>query len=102
MKLTLLGWNHTLSAEFEFYATAGLLPGRVIQQSNHIYTVATELTEIRAQLSGRLRYEAAVADLPVTGDWVAVRPSPGEGIAQIHAVLPRFSRFSRRAAPVLP
>lgn len=98
MKLTLLGWNQTLSAAFETYAMAGLLPGRVIQQFNHIYTVATEVGEIRVQLSGRLRHEAAPADLPVTGDWVAVRSSLGEGIAQIHAVLPRFSRFSRRAA----
>lgn len=98
MKLTLLGWNQTFSAAFETYAAARLLPGRVIQQFNHIYTVATEVGEVRAQLSGRLRYESAPADLPVTGDWVAVRPSLGGGIAQIHAVLPRFSRFSRRAA----
>jgi ribosome biogenesis GTPase len=98
MKLTLLGWNQTLSAAFETYATAGLIPGRVLQQFNHIYTIASEAGEIRAQLCGRLRYEATPADLPATGDWVAVRPSPGEGIAQIHAVLPRFSRFSRRAA----
>ena len=98
MKLTLLGWNQTLSAAFETYAKAGLCPGRVIQQFNHIYTVATEVGEIRAQLSGRLRHSAALADLPVTGDWVGVRTSTGDGIAQIHAVLPRFSRFSRRAA----
>lgn len=98
MNLALLGWSDTLSAAFENHATAGLLPGRVIQQFNHIYTVATESAEVRAQLSGRLRHEASPADLPVTGDWVAIRPSRGEGITQIHAVLPRFSRFSRRAA----
>lgn len=98
MKLASLGWNQTLSAAFENYAAAGLVPGRIIQQFNHIYTVAAEVGEMRAQLSGRLRHEATPADLPVTGDWVAVRPSAGEGVAQIHAVLPRFSRFSRRAA----
>jgi ribosome biogenesis GTPase len=98
MKLALLGWNQTLSAAFETYAAARFLPGRVIQQFNHIYTVATEAGELRVQLSGRLRHEAAPADLPVTGDWVAIRPSLGEGIEQIHAVLPRFSQFSRRAA----
>ncbi len=97
MKLTSLGWNQTLSAAFETRIASGSLPGRVIQQFNHIYTVVTEAGEIRAQLSGRLRHETAPADLPVTGDWVAVRPSPG-GMAQIRAVLPRFSRFSRRAA----
>lgn len=98
MKLALLGWNQTFSTAFEPYAVAGLLPGRVIQQFNHIYTVATEAGEIRALRSGRLRHESAPAELPVTGDWVALRPSCGEGVAQIHAVLPRFSRFSRRAA----
>lgn len=98
MKLALLGWSQTLSAAFETYATAGLLPGRVIQQFNHIYTIGTEAGEVRAQLSGRLRHEAAQSDLPGTGDWVALRPAVGEGVAQIHAVLPRASRFSRRAA----
>jgi ribosome biogenesis GTPase len=98
MKLALLGWKQTFSAAFEPYATTGLLPGRVIQQFNHIYTVTTEAGETRALLSGRLRHESAPADLPVTGDWVAIRPSCGEGVAQIHAVLPRYSRFSRRAA----
>lgn len=98
MKLNALGWNQTLSLAFESYATTGLLPGRLIQQFNHIYTVATEVGDLRAQLSGRLRHESAPAELPVTGDWVAVRPALGEGIAQIHAVLPRMNRFSRRAA----
>lgn len=98
MKLALLGWNQTISAAFETHATAELVPGRVIQQFNHIYTVATEAGEIRAQLSGRLRHDAAQAELPVTGDWVAVRHSAGAGVAAIHAVLPRFTAFSRRAA----
>lgn len=98
MKLALLGWNLTCSAAFETYAATGLIPARVIQQFNYIYTVAAEAGDLRAQLSGRLRHEAAPSDLPVTGDWVAVRPALGDGVAQIHAVLPRFSRFSRRAA----
>ncbi len=98
MKLASLGWNQALSIAFEAHSAAGLLPGRVVQQFNHIYTVITDVGEIRAQLSGRLRFQTAPADLPVTGDWVAVRPSPGDGTAQIRAVLPRFSRFSRRAA----
>ncbi len=98
MKLAFLGWNENFSAAFETYATTGLIPGLVIQQFNHIYTVAAEAAEIRAQLSGRLRHEAMPSELPVTGDWVAIRPPVGDGIAQIHAVLPRFSRFSRRAS----
>ncbi len=98
MTLAFLGWNQALAAAFETYLAAGFLPCRVLQQFNHIYTVATERGECRAQVSGRLRHEAATADLPVTGDWVALRPSTADGVAQICAVLPRFSRFSRRAA----
>lgn len=98
MQLSLLGWNPRFAAAFASYASAGLVPGRVIQQFNHIYTVATETGEMRAQLSGRLRYEAAPQQLPVTGDWVALRIPSDEGAGQIMAVLPRVTRFSRRAA----
>ncbi|HYE24801.1 MAG TPA: ribosome small subunit-dependent GTPase A [Clostridia bacterium] len=98
MQLAFLGWNQRFVAAFTSHASAGLVPGRVIQQFNHLYTVATEGGEIRAQLSGRLRYEAAPQQLPVTGDWVALRIPPNQGAAQVMAVLPRVTRFSRRAA----
>jgi ribosome biogenesis GTPase len=97
MQLSLLGWNQRFAAAFVSHASAGLVPGRVIQQFNHIYTVATEVGELRAQLSGHLRYEAAPGQLPVTGDWVALHPS-NQGTAQVLAVLPRATKFSRRAA----
>jgi ribosome biogenesis GTPase len=38
------------------------------------------------------------ADFPAVGDWVAIDPSAQDGDARIRAVLPRVSRFSRRAA----
>ena len=45
-----------------------------------------------------LRHEAqSSADLPAVGDWVAVAEDQG-GEAQIHQVLPRLTRFSRKAA----
>ncbi len=97
MQLSLLGWNQRFAAAFVSHASAGLVAGRVIQQFNHIYTVATEGGELRAQLSGHLRYEAAPGQLPVTGDWVALRLS-NQGATQILAVLPRVTQFSRRAA----
>ncbi len=98
MQLSSLGWNATFAAGFAVHASAGLAPGRVVQQFNHIYTVATETGEIHAQLSGRLRHEAAPNQLPVTGDWVALRIPPNHDSAQIVAVLPRATQFSRRAA----
>ncbi len=98
MQLALLGWNQHFAASFGMYASAGMVPARVIQQFNHIYTVAAQAGELRAQLSGRLRYHAAPGQLPVTGDWVVVRVPPNQGAAQIMAVLPRRTRFARRAA----
>ncbi len=98
MQLALLGWNPRFAAAFSAHASAGLVPGRVIQQFNCLYTVATEAGEVRAQLSGRLRYQAVPHGLPVAGDWVALRLEAGEGPAQILAVLPRITRFARRAA----
>jgi ribosome biogenesis GTPase len=100
MELALLGWNERFAAAFAKHAAAGLVPGRVIQQFNHLYTVATETGEVCAQLSGRLRYEAAQHQhqLPVTGDWVALRFLSEHAAAQVLAVLPRATRFSRRAA----
>lgn len=98
MQLTFLGWNQRFAAAFTTHACAGLVPGRVIQQFNHLYTIETEAGEMRAQLSGRLRYEARSEQLPVIGDWVALRISSNQGAAQVLAVLPRVTRFSRRAA----
>ncbi len=52
-----------------------------------------------AEPSGRLRHAAqSRADLPAVGDWLAIAPRSGEVAATILAVLPRRSRFSRKAA----
>ena len=93
-----LGWNARFAAAFEEYAAAGRVPGRVVLEHTHIYRVATETDEHLARVSGRLRHQAtARPDFPGVGDWVAVEPVAGSD-ARIHAVLPRFSKFSRRAA----
>lgn len=98
MQLSSLGWNERFAAMFTLHASAGLVPGRILQQFNSIYTVGIESGEVRAQLSGHLRFSASSGELPVTGDWVALRQVQGDGAAQIQAVLPRATRFSRRAA----
>jgi ribosome biogenesis GTPase / thiamine phosphate phosphatase len=97
--LTDLGWNSRLADAFAAYATAGLVPGRVSVEHTHIYRVITADEEVLARISGRLRHEAgARADFPAVGDWVALEPPAQGGRARIRAVLPRASRFSRRAA----
>lgn len=98
MQLSLLGWNERFAASFIPHASAGLEPGRILQQFNSVYIVGIEGGEVRAQLSGHLRFSAAAGELPITGDWVALRLTRGGGTAQIQAVLPRATQFVRRAA----
>ena len=98
MRLELYGWNDGFAAAFAEHSRAGRVPGRIVLEHTHIYRVATEAGEPLARVSGRLRHRAqARGDFPAVGDWVALEPVD-TGEARIHAVLPRFSRFSRRAA----
>jgi ribosome biogenesis GTPase len=99
MKLTHLGWRPDLTEAFAPYHAQGLIAGRIgIQHRNH-YLVYTERGDLRGEVSGKLFYLAGgPADLPVVGDWVALRERPGEDAVTIVEVLPRRSKFSRRAA----
>ena len=94
-----LGWTPALADHFEPFAREGLAAGRVAVVHRDLCGVYTPMGELWAEVSGRLRHEAASrAQLPVTGDWVALRPRPSEGRATVLAVLPRRSVFSRKAA----
>jgi ribosome biogenesis GTPase len=93
------GWNETLASAFQVHGEAGLIPGRVTLEHTHIYRVVTRDGEVLARVAGRLRHHAGTrADFPAVGDWVALQPVPHGSDARILAVLPRTSRFSRRAA----
>jgi ribosome biogenesis GTPase len=99
LDLAAIGWSARLAGEFAAYAAGGLVPARIALEHTHIYRVFAESGEWLARVSGRLRHQAgARADFPAVGDWVAVEPPADGGDARIRAVLPRFSRFSRRAA----
>jgi ribosome biogenesis GTPase / thiamine phosphate phosphatase len=97
--LEALGWGPRFSTAFAEHATENVVPARVALEHTHIYRLITESAEVLARVSGRLRHRAeARADFPAVGDWVAVELPVEGGDARIRAVLPRFSRFSRRAA----
>ena len=97
--LATLGWDDGWSAAFEHHRAAGLVPGRVAVQHRGAYDVMTEEGETRARLPGRARRDAeTLAELPVVGDWVALEPPSGGDAPAIRAVLPRRTKFSRRAA----
>jgi len=91
------GWSDYFEANFHDLARQGYVPGRVTLEYNQFYRVLTGQGELLAEITGKLKHEAASrADLPAVGDWVALRPV-GQGTkATIHAVLPRRSKFARK------
>lgn len=95
------GWNASFAQAAEHFLGEGLVPARVLERRRSAWIVitrgTTDLEETEAQAAGRFLYDAASqADLPATGDWVLVRRTQN-GPAVIHAVLPRFSSFSRKS-----
>ncbi len=94
-----LGWNESFAAAFEPHSAAGLRPARVALQHKHAYELHTAEGVLAGACTGKLLHVSTThADLPAVGDWVAIRPRPNEDLADIHAVLPRRTKFSRRAA----
>jgi ribosome biogenesis GTPase len=94
-----LGWDDAWGRVFADTAPGDTVPARVTIEFNHIYRVAAAEGELQAQLAGRIRHQAAGRhELAAVGDWVAVRLSVREPSGTIEAVLPRRSKFSRRAA----
>lgn len=99
MTLSSLGWNEAHAADFQSYTSLDCQPARVVCAHKHACDVLTPAGLFSAECTGRLLHEAATtAELPVVGDWVALRLRPGEARGDIHAVLPRRTRFARRAA----
>ena len=91
------GWSDALGQLFAPHAAHDLVPGRVVVQQRGHYGLITPQGEASAVISGRLAHEAEDGGYPVAGDWVACSLS-GDGAAVIHAVLPRRTAFSRKAA----
>jgi ribosome biogenesis GTPase len=93
------GWDEEWARLFDEQAPADTVPARVTIEFNHIYRLVSAEGELQAQLSGRLRHQAAGRhELAAVGDWVAVRPSTQDRTGVIEAVMPRRSKFSRKAA----
>lgn len=99
MSLADLGWSESRERAFAPLAAAGLVAGRVVLEHNHVFRVLTAAGEGLAETAGALKHRAAAKhELPVVGDWVSVRLDAAGARSQIRDVLPRTSRFSRKAA----
>jgi len=96
--LPAIGASDRLYEIFQPHAGQGLVLGRISAVHREQYRVYTSTGECRAQAIGALLYRAEnPSELPAVGDWVAVQPL-GLSDAMVHAVLPRRTVFSRRAA----
>jgi ribosome biogenesis GTPase len=100
MTLAELGWHDALALAFAPHGAAGLEPARVVcELRRNFYAVHTADGEVLGECGGGFFHVAKKAEqFPAVGDWVAVRRRPGEARADIHAVLPRRTKFSRRAS----
>lgn len=93
------GFNQGFKAGLNQFEDSGLKPARVMEEQKHLYKIICEYGVLSAEVSGKFRFNAGgTGDFPAVGDWVAAELRPDEGSATIHSVLPRISKFSRKAA----
>ena len=96
--LSTIGANDEVYGHIQPYAARGLVLGRVSAVHREQYRLYTAEGEVKAEAIGALLYRAVDgSEWPAVGDWVAAQ-IVGPGEAMIHAVLPRKTVFSRRAA----
>ncbi len=99
MTLEVFGWSQLREDAFAAYAADGFVPGRVVSEHRSHLQVVTTAAELSAEVSGRLRNEAAQrSDLPAVGDFIALRLAMADGPARIEAVLPRTTALIRKAS----
>lgn len=97
------GWNPVFERASEMYKDLNLSPARVVETGRETWTLIAQsqgeggTEEVQAVAAGRFLHTILhPAEMPVTGDWVLMDRKPGAP-AVIHALLPRVSRFSRKA-----
>ena len=94
-----LGWSPFFEEALAGAENEGVVPARVVIQQKTNYVVASGEGEFRATITGKLRFVSQRhSEFPVVGDWVLLRPAPGERSGTISAILPRRTAFTRRAA----
>jgi ribosome biogenesis GTPase len=97
-ELARLGWGPFFEDQPACRERGSNLICRVVEQQRRLYRVSGEF-DGPAEISGRLRHEAATsAALPAVGDWALVAAEGSSSLAVIHARLERRSVISRKAA----
>lgn len=97
MNLVKWGWNSLLNDKYSNLKEEGLVPGRIVKETKHIYEIETKSGRFKGKVSGHYMYIAiSSADYPTIGDWVAVRIKQDKAV--IERLLDRVSSFSRKKA----
>jgi ribosome biogenesis GTPase len=92
-----LGWAPAFERALSTLDDPELHAARVFSSEREHYRVLTrDGRAYEADLSGKLRHEAALGGLPVVGDWVAARLLPNEQRAVVVACLPRKTALVRK------
>ncbi|RHW42340.1 ribosome small subunit-dependent GTPase A [Neobacillus notoginsengisoli] len=95
----MIGLKEEMRAELAAFPGKDVVLGRVALEHKHLYRVWTEEGELLCEVSGKLAFSAGGReDFPAVGDWVILSSRIEEGKGTIHGILPRFSKFSRKAA----
>jgi len=96
-ELKIYGWNDFFEAQLHSLGlNEEIIPARVSVEHRKYYEVYSSLGELTVSKSGKLFHN--ITDFPAVGDWLAVKPVPGEDKAIIEAILPRKTKFSRKKA----
>jgi ribosome biogenesis GTPase / thiamine phosphate phosphatase len=100
MSLENFGWNAEWAAAFTPHREAGRVPARVVcELRRKFYAVQDADREWLGECRGGFFHRhSETSAFPAVGDWVAIQPREDGQRVDIHAVLPRRTKFSRRAA----
>ncbi len=98
MDLHSMGWDAFFEAHFAPFREQDMLPARVIRQDRTGYVLLSETDRLSAKVAGKLFLGGSKGLLPTVGDWVAMENRPGENTTIIRELLPRKTKFSRKAA----
>ncbi|MEM7554327.1 MAG: ribosome small subunit-dependent GTPase A [Cyanobacteria bacterium P01_A01_bin.84] len=105
--LEYLGWNDFFASGCDFDCKEGFTVARVVIQHRDRYILYSEVGELSANITGRLRHHTqqysgdnslniSPPHTIAVGDWVVIKLREAEKSATIHHVLPRKSKFSRK------
>ena len=96
MNLIDLGWNQDFDDKLsQINLKKDFKAARVAVEYKGMYKLYTERGEFLAEITGKMRYNN---QFPAVGDWVIIDLQDGQDRAIIHDILPRKSKFSRKAA----